>query len=157
MTASIVVAGTFHLALLMFFVVVGVWAYRRFRLPSIPWLLSYLLLGAVLALPTTHVARRVVDRAAASGLGPVGSRMSLGGFLASTSLTSSALAAVGQALVAWFILAELAFAYQRFAPTDALPAIVAVPRHHSYIVGFALLTCAVAMPVFWLALLVARA
>jgi hypothetical protein len=157
MTAPFVIAGSFHLALWVFLLVSGVWAYRRFRLPSIPWLLSYLLLGAVLALPTTHVAKRVVDHAAASGLGPVGSSMTIGEFLASISVTSSALAVVGQALVAWFILAELAFAYQRFAPTDALPAIVSVPRQHSRIVGFALLICAVAMPVFWFALLVARA
>jgi hypothetical protein len=98
-----------------------------------------------------------VDDAGASGLGPVGTRISIGEFLVSVSMTSSALAAVGQALVAWFILAELAFAYQRFAPTDALPAIVAVPRVHSYIVGCALLACAAAMPLFWLALWVARA
>jgi hypothetical protein len=157
MTAPSVIAGIFHLSLLAFLVVAGVWIYRRFRLPSIPWLLSYLVIGAVLALPTTQIAKRVVDHAAASGLGPVGSSMTLGEFLVSVSVTASALAVVAQALVAWFILAELAFAYQRFAPSDALPAIVAVPREHSYIVGVALLACAVAMPLFWLALLVARA
>jgi hypothetical protein len=157
MTASSVIAGIFHLALSVFLLVAGVWAYRRFRLPSIPWLLSYLLLCAVLAIPTPHIAKRVVDHAAASGLGPVGSSMTIGEFLVSVSVTASALAAVAQALVAWFILAELAFAYQRFGPREALPAIVAVPREHSRIVGVALLACAVAMPLFWLALLVARA
>jgi hypothetical protein len=156
MEAAALVAGTFHLALLAFLLVAGVWAYRRFRLPSVPWLLGYLLLGAVLAWPTTQAAKQVVDGAAVSGLGPVGSTMTLGEFLASVSLTSSALAVVGQALVAWFILADLAFAYQRFAPTDPLPAIISVPRQHSYIVGFALLACAAAMPLFWLALLLAR-
>jgi hypothetical protein len=157
MTAPFVIAGIFHLALLVFLLVAGVWVYRRFRLPSIPWLLGYLLVCAVLALPTTHVAKRVVDHARASGLGRVGSSMTVGEFLVSISATSSAFAVVAQALVAWFILAELAFAYQRLGPRDALPAIVSVPRQHSYIVGFALLTCAAAMPMFWLALLLARA
>jgi len=178
MTAPFVIAGIFHLALLVFLLVAGVWAYRRFHLPSIPWLLTYLVLCAVLALPTTSIAKRVVDHALASGLGPVGSTMTVGEFLVSISAASSALAVLAQALVAWFILSELAFAYQRSAPTSALPdtgeirthdltlayqrsaptdvlaAIVAVPRQHSYIVGFTLLVCAVAMPLFWLALLV---
>jgi hypothetical protein len=151
-----VLASICQVALLVFLFVAGVWAYRRFRLPSIPWLLSYLLLGTLLALPATHAAKHVVDDAAASGLGPVGARITLGEFVASVSATSSALAAAGQALVAWFILAELAFAYQKFAPRETLPGIVAVPRQHSAIVGIALLACAAAMPLFWFALLVAR-
>jgi hypothetical protein len=157
MTAAFFIACVFHLTLLVLILVAGVWAYRQFRLPSIPWLLSYLILGAVLALPTTHVAKRVVDQTSASGLSPVGSSITLGDFLVSISVASSAFAAVGQALIAWFILAELAFAYQGFAPRDAIPAIVSVPRRHSYIVGFALLVCAVAIPAFWFALLAARA
>jgi hypothetical protein len=99
----------------------------------------------------------VIDGATASGLGPVGSTVSLGAFLALVSVTSSALTAVGQALVAWFILAELAFAYHRLASTETPPPIVFVPLEHSSIVGIALLTCAAVMPLFWLGLLIARA
>ena len=73
------------------------------------------------------------------------------------AVTTSALGAVARALIAWFILAEVAFAYSRSAPTLAFPGIVLAPRQHSYIVGVALLFCAVVMPVFWAVLLVARA
>jgi hypothetical protein len=157
MTAVFVVAGLFRIALLVSLLAAGVWAYRRFRLPSIPWVLAYFVLGAGLALPTTHMAKRVMDKASASGVGPVGSSMTVGEFLASISATSSAFAAAGQVLIAWFILAELAFAYSRSEPTHAVPAVVAAPRQHRYVVGVALVVCAVAMPAFWLALLVARA
>lgn len=158
-TTLVAVASGLRLGLWVFLLVAGVWAYRRFHLPSIPWLLIYVVLGALVALPMADASKRVIDHAAASGLGPVGSSISLGEFVLSVSAISTALAAVGQALVAWFILSELAFAYHRLAPigTETLPGIVTAPRQHSYIVGFALLACASAMPLFWLALLVARA
>jgi hypothetical protein len=159
MTTLFVVATVLRVGLPVFLLVAGVWAYRRFHLPSIPWLLSYVILGPLLALPMADASKRLVDHAAASGLGPIGSSISLGEFVAAVSVTSTALAAVGHALIAWFILSELAFAYHRFEPieTETLPGIVTVPRQHSYVVGFALLACAAAMPLFWLTLLVARA
>ena len=156
MTTVFVVGAVFRIALLVFLVAAGVWAYRRFRLPSSPWVLAYILLAAVLEVPTAHAARHVGERALASGLGPIGPSMTIGEFYASISATSAAFAAAAHALIAWFILAELTFAYSRSTPTHALPAIVAAPMQHRYVVGTVLLVCAVAMPAFWLTLLVAR-
>jgi hypothetical protein len=71
------------------------------------------------------------------------------------AVTTSALGAVARALIAWFMLAEVAFAYSRSAPSLALRGIILAPRQNSYIVGVALLFCAVVM--LWVVLLVARA
>ena len=65
MTAPFIIAGMFQVGLLVFLLVAGTWTYRRFRLPSIPWLLSYVLLGALLGLPAAHADTARLRRAGA--------------------------------------------------------------------------------------------
>ncbi len=156
MTVAYVAASLAVAAFHVFLIVAGIWAYRRFRLPSLPWLLGYLLLSEVLALFTVHVAKRVIDKASASGITPLGSGFTLSAFLELVQAASSIFDTAGHALIAWFILGELAFAYSRSTPTEALPAIVTSPRRHSTALGIALLVCVVAMPAFWLALLASK-
>ena len=147
------VAGCVRIAVLLLLVAAGAWAYRRFRLPSVPWLLAYLLLDSVLAVPTEFVVRHLVDRPWAAG-GPVGSVMTLGEFLASVSYAEMILGTIARGLVVWFVLSEVAFAYSGSGP--AVPAIISLPRRHGPAVGVPLLACVAAVPAFWLALCVAR-
>jgi hypothetical protein len=156
MTAAIFAAGLAVAAFHVFLIVACIWAYRRFRLPSLPWLLGYLLLGEVVALFTVHVAKRVIDKASASGITPLGAGFTLSEFLKLIQAASSIFDTAGHALIAWFILSELAFAYSKTASTEALPAIITLPRRHSSALGTALLVCVVVMPVFWLALLASK-
>ena len=78
MTMLPLVAGFFRFGLVILLLVAGVWAYRRLRLPSIPWLLSYILLGGLLGIPATLAARLVIDAATTSGLPPIVSAIRAG-------------------------------------------------------------------------------
>ena len=149
-------ASLFQIAVLAVLVAAGAWAYRRLRLPSVPWLVAYFVVGALLSLPTSHAAKWVIDDMAASGRGPAGSAMTLGELVSTVAYSSMVLTAGAEALIVWLVLSELAFAYAKGAPAVSVPAIVSLPRRHSSAVGAALLACATAMPAFWLALLVAR-
>jgi hypothetical protein len=151
-TALAVIATVLRVVLGALVLITGIWAYRRFRLPSVPWLAAYLLLGILLALPMSHIAKHVLDHGLAAGATRDLFGFTVGEFLVAMSYLSSIFATLAQALIAWFVAAEFAHAYVGSTSIGALPVFLSIPRRHSYAVGLALLGCVVVVPILWLAL-----
>lgn len=113
----------------------GLWAYRRLHLPSIPWLLAYALLTLVVS---------TIPRLFHEGIFE---------FQQDTLFAASGLFdTFSHTIVAWFLVAEFAFVLSNSSLTHDLPIPKAalLPREHAAKFGIALLACCLAGPLFML-------
>lgn len=133
-----VVQIAFWGALLLF----GVWAYRRLRLPSLPWLAAYVLLGFVISFFPPYFTRRIIEGHPGPGILLAALGVSPETFFSEIwPGVGGSIRTLSKAIVAWFLVAEFAFVLSRssFAESLTVPKMALVPRNHVTTFGIALL------------------
>ncbi len=146
------ISGLLQVALLAFFVAVGMWAYRQWRLPSVPWLLAYVFVVTISPWFLPYLVNHVIDQVFASEQNLISSGMTVGQSLSLISGVEACFTVMGKVLVVWFIVSELAYAYSLSTSTQKLPALATIPRRHSMAVGIGLIICVMARPMIWITL-----
>ena len=132
-----------QLVILLVLVAVGLWTYKRFHLQSAIWLVAYLLVPLVFALPTAHLAAATVD-------GMVIREIDYGSFVRFMGAATGALGSIAKLLIVWLLLGEIVTAYQKASPGISMPRIFLIPKGHPHLVGMALILCVTMMPIVWL-------
>lgn len=126
--------------------VAAIYACRRLRLPTVPWVVGYYVLGFLLGIPMSWVVRDMLDSASLPTV-----HGNTGAFLQTMSYLSLFLETLGSCLVTLLLMSDFAFvlANSSFSENLAVPKFVANARNHAVVIGCILIISLLIMPIFW--------